>query len=85
MENLKVQTKAEELIKKFKRYEIDKDDVFFDMDDDYEDTISAIYNAITCVDELVLVVDMCIPYHNEETYVDFWKKVKQTLTDKLKS
>ena len=32
--------------------------------------------AIIAVEEIIKTVNMCIPYHNEETNVDFWSEVK---------
>jgi hypothetical protein len=35
--------------------------------------------ALIAVDEMIKTVNMCIPYHNPETFVDYWKEVKQEL------
>ena len=35
--------------------------------------------AVIAVDEIIKTVNMCIPYHNEETNVDFWSEVKQEI------
>jgi hypothetical protein len=35
--------------------------------------------ALIAVGEMIKTVNMCIPYHNPETFVDYWKEVKQEL------
>jgi hypothetical protein len=32
--------------------------------------------ALIAVDEIIYTVNMCIPYQNEETYVNYWQQVK---------
>jgi hypothetical protein len=38
--------------------------------------------ALIAIDEIIKTVDMCIPYHNQETYVDYWKQVKQEIENR---
>jgi hypothetical protein len=35
--------------------------------------------ALIAVDEMIETVNMCIPYQNEETYVEYWQEVKQEI------
>jgi uncharacterized protein YutE (UPF0331/DUF86 family) len=35
--------------------------------------------ALIAVDEIINTVDMCIPYQNEETYVNYWQEVKKEI------
>jgi pyruvate/oxaloacetate carboxyltransferase len=65
--------KSEELIDKFKHSE-SKDGY-----NDVRDIHAAIRCALIAVDEMIKTVNMCIPYHNPETFVDYWKEVKQEL------
>jgi hypothetical protein len=32
--------------------------------------------ALIAVNEIIYTVNMCIPYQNEETYVNYWQQVK---------
>ena len=65
--------KAEELIDKFIHSESQ------DGYNDVRDIHAAIRCALIAVDEIIRTVNMCIPYHNQETFVDYWKEVKQEL------
>jgi hypothetical protein len=32
--------------------------------------------ALIAIEELIINVNMCIPYHNDETYINYWQQVK---------
>ena len=67
--------KAKELVDKFARI------------DGYQDSIDLSkceYEkqcALIAVDEIISVVNMCIPYLNEETYIKYWQEVKTEINN----
>jgi pyruvate/oxaloacetate carboxyltransferase len=65
--------KADELLIKFTSSESQ------DGYNDVRDIHAAIRCALIAVDEMIKTVNMCIPYHNPETFVDYWKEVKQEI------
>jgi hypothetical protein len=37
------------------------------------------YCALIAVEEILLTVNMCIPYLNAETYTSYWQEVKEEI------
>ena len=48
----------------------------YDKQGHLDEIVKAKNRAIICVDEIMNVVNMSIPYINEETYIQYWEDVK---------
>ena len=69
------QEKAKELITKYNN-SYDKANETYTVYQSIEESHRC---ALIAVDEIINTVNMCIPYHNEETYVSYWHEVKDEI------